>query len=148
MTLGAAISLSATIQYTNLPPDAEQAQVSNFINMSSAKYAGFVPADQIHTIFEGRYFLNDGGVPYSIRVSTVSNPMVPGTRIPVYKISALLDGGMDVAAVMRDFPSLNTVQIEDARKYAKANPNLGRQYAKRSLKSALQDMDFHEYLGT
>ena len=73
-----------------------------------------------------------------------SEPKIPGTDIPLYRISALLDGGMRVAEVMEDFPSLNADQIIWARDYARQNPNFGRPYPNKSLKRLLRNSGFAE----
>ncbi len=69
-------------------------------------------------------------------------PIIPGTNIPVYMVSALLDGGMSVSAVLKDFPSLTRSQVEDAKKYARANPHLGKPYPKKTLKHFLRKGTF------
>ena len=76
-------------------------------------------------------------------ISTVE-PMVPGTNIPTYRVTALLDGGMTVKEVMEDFPSLSEAQINQAREFAKTFPNIGRQYPGKSLKRLLRRSGFHK----
>jgi uncharacterized protein (DUF433 family) len=73
-----------------------------------------------------------------------SEPKIPGTNIPLYRISALLDGGMRIAEVMEDFPSLTAEQIVWARDYARRNPNFGRSYPTESLKRLLRNSGFAE----
>ncbi|SRR6266436_2885227 len=73
-----------------------------------------------------------------------SEPKIPDTNIPLYRISALLDGGMSVAEVMEDFPSLTADQIVMARDHARQYPNFGRPYPKKSLKRLLRNSGFAE----
>lgn len=80
--------------------------------------------------------------------AAATDPFIAGTNVPIYRISALLDGGANVEEVMRDFPSLTRAQIEGALEYSKASPNQGRPYPSRSLKRALREMDFDLYLNT
>lgn len=76
---------------------------------------------------------------YSTPTSTeMDDPVISGTEIRIYRIAALLDGGMTVGQVMRDYPSLTRSQIEGAEEYARAYPNTGRQYPKRTLKDFLR----------
>jgi uncharacterized protein (DUF433 family) len=81
--------------------------------------------------------------PPSITVTvTPSEPMIPGTDIPLYRISALLDGGMSQKEVLEDFPSLTASQVALAREYAKKYPNKGYPYPKQSLKRLLRNSGF------
>jgi uncharacterized protein (DUF433 family) len=73
-----------------------------------------------------------------------SEPKIPDTNIPLYRIAALLDGGMRVAEVMEDFPSLTADQIVMARDYARQHPNFGKPYPKKSLKRLLRNSGFAE----
>jgi uncharacterized protein (DUF433 family) len=70
------------------------------------------------------------------------DPIIEGTGIHVYRISALLDGGMTISQVLQDFPSLTVDKIILARAFAKAHPNFGKQYPKRSLKGLLRRGSF------
>ena len=72
-----------------------------------------------------------------------TEPVIPDTNIPLYRVTALLDGGMTVAQVKEDFPSLTVTQIEQARDYANVFPNYGRQYPRKSLKRLLRKSGFH-----
>lgn len=68
---------------------------------------------------------------------------IPGTNIPIYRVSALLDGGMTVAQVAEDFPSLTRRQIQMARTYARLNPPPPSvRYPTESLKRLLLDSGF------
>jgi uncharacterized protein (DUF433 family) len=71
------------------------------------------------------------------------DPLIAGTRIPIYRISALLDGGMTVKEVAEDFPSLTERQIIDARTYAMTNPpSPSIRYPKQSMKRLLRNSGF------
>jgi uncharacterized protein (DUF433 family) len=65
-------------------------------------------------------------------------PLIVGTRIEVYRLAALLDGGMTVEAVLHDFPSLNERQVLAAKAYAEINTKIGRPYPKMTAKSAIR----------
>jgi uncharacterized protein (DUF433 family) len=73
-----------------------------------------------------------------------SEPLIPGTSIPLYRISALFDGGMTERQVKEDFPSLSASQISLARNYAQRYPNTGRPYPSQSLKRLLRNSGFAE----
>lgn len=64
--------------------------------------------------------------------------LIKGTRIEAFRIAALLDGGMTVEAVLRDYPSLNERQVLVAKAYAEINPKVGRPYPKISAKAAMR----------
>jgi uncharacterized protein (DUF433 family) len=149
ITMISAVTLTATFHGASLPPP-----VANF-SVPDQLVVSVTSGDDSRTVSNGlidkfpfteKYFLNDGNLPFSITMSSVNNPMIPGTRVPVYKIAALLEGGSTVDGVMKDYPSLEREQIETAGVYAKANPYSGRPYATKSLASALLEMDFNEYL--
>jgi uncharacterized protein (DUF433 family) len=72
-----------------------------------------------------------------------SEPIIPGTTIPLYRVSALLDGGLTVQQAMDEFPSLTADQIMMARDYARQHPNFGKQYPKKSFKQMLRKSGFH-----
>jgi uncharacterized protein (DUF433 family) len=80
------------------------------------------------------------------RLSTnIADPRIAGTRIPIYRIAALLDGGMTVNEVAEDFPSLTKGQIASAYLYAKSNPpHPTIRYPKQSLKRLLRDTGLSE----
>jgi uncharacterized protein (DUF433 family) len=63
--------------------------------------------------------------------------LIKGTSIEVYRLTALLDGGMTVEDVLRDYPSLNEKQVLAAKAYAESNPKVGRPYPKMTAKAAL-----------
>ena len=72
------------------------------------------------------------------------DPIIEGTNIPVYRISALLDGGMTISQVLEDFPSLTADQVVLARDYAMSYPNFGKQYPRKSLKRLLRHSGIYE----
>lgn len=80
----------------------------------------------------------------SVSVTSILELLIPGTKIPVYRISALLDGGMTIEQVLEDFPSLTADQILWSRDYARSYPNLGKQYPKESLKRLLRQSGMYE----
>lgn len=67
--------------------------------------------------------------------------LIKGTRIEAHRIAALLDGGMTVEEVLRDYPSLKEQQVLAAKAYAEANPKRGRPYPRRTAKSAMRAAD-------
>jgi uncharacterized protein (DUF433 family) len=69
-------------------------------------------------------------------------PLIDGTNIPVFRIAALLRGGMTVIQVMEDFPSLTRREIEEAEEYADEHENIWKEYPAFSLKRLLQDSGF------
>ncbi len=149
VTMISAITLNATFQGASVPPSTGFATTPDIltIKMVSGDVSRTVSNDMVDRFpFAERYFINDVNMPFVITVSTVNNPMIPATRIPLYKIAALLDGGASVESVNEDYPSLTSDQINYARTYAKANPYLGRPYARTSFKRALRSMDFDKYI--
>jgi uncharacterized protein (DUF433 family) len=71
--------------------------------------------------------------------ATGGEPMIRGTRVEVFRLAALLDGGMTVEAVLRDYPSLNARQVLAARAYAQINPKIGRPYPAKTAKAAMRE---------
>lgn len=65
--------------------------------------------------------------------------LIKGTRIEVFRIAALLDGGMTVEAVLGDYPSLKERQVLAAKAYAEVNPKVGRPYPGLTAKAALRN---------
>lgn len=53
-------------------------------------------------------------------------PVMRGTRIPVYQVAAMLERGATIDELLEDYPSLDAKKIELARVYARANPRRGR----------------------
>lgn len=73
-------------------------------------------------------------------LGALEDPLIKGTRIPIYRVAALIDGGMSIDEVAEDFPSLTKTQIQDAYEYARRNPappNI--RYPRQSLKRLLRD---------
>ncbi len=61
-----------------------------------------------------------------------------GSDVEVYRIAALLDGGMSVDQVLADYPSLTRDSVVAARAYAAVHPKAGRPYPRTTAKRALQ----------
>lgn len=68
-----------------------------------------------------------------------NEPIIKGTKIPVYMVAALARG-QSIEEIVNDLPSLIRDQIEAAIEYAKAYPKRGRPYPPRSLKRALSEL--------
>jgi uncharacterized protein (DUF433 family) len=64
--------------------------------------------------------------------------LIKGSRIEAFRIAALLDGGMTVEDVLRDYPSLNERQVLAAKAYAEINPKVGRPYPQTTAKAAMR----------
>lgn len=66
--------------------------------------------------------------------------VLKGSGVEVYRIAALLSGGMTPEEICEDYPSLSRDEVAVARAYAEAHPKQGRPYpsttAKRALKGA------------
>jgi uncharacterized protein (DUF433 family) len=73
-----------------------------------------------------------------VQFRTDGEPLLKGTEIEVYRIAALLDGGLSLEEVLQDYPSLSRNGIETAKAYAEAYPKAGRPYPRTSVKRALQ----------
>ncbi len=67
-----------------------------------------------------------------------ADPVIKGTEIEAHRIAALLNGGVSVEDVLRDFPSLTREQVAAAAAYSKAYPKQGRPFPNRSAKSAMR----------
>ena len=65
-------------------------------------------------------------------------PVLKGTNIEVYRIAALLAGGLSVKDILEDYPSLSGDEVAVARAYAEAHPKPGRPYPRTTAKRALQ----------
>jgi uncharacterized protein (DUF433 family) len=65
-------------------------------------------------------------------------PVVKGSDIEVYRIAALLAGGMSIKDVQQDYPSLSRDAIEAAKAYAAVHPKSGRPYPTTTAKRALR----------
>ena len=53
-------------------------------------------------------------------------PVIRGTRIPVYDVASLVEGGTPLEELREIYPKLTPTQIELASTYAKAHPQRGR----------------------
>jgi len=53
-------------------------------------------------------------------------PVIRGTRIPVYLIGDLLSQGADAREILEDYPSLNATMVRSALAYAQTHPRRGR----------------------
>lgn len=66
--------------------------------------------------------------------------VLKSTNVEVYRIAALLSGGLTPQEIGEDYPSLTQEQIATAKAYSEAHPKPGRPYpgttAKRALKGA------------
>jgi uncharacterized protein (DUF433 family) len=54
------------------------------------------------------------------------DPVLRGTRVPVYVIADLVAQGADTRELLEDYPSLDTEMIQAALAYAETNPRRGR----------------------
>lgn len=110
--------------------------------------------DDVHRISLGEVVLDLGKVDRDLQirlerlealrgcvepVEDGTEPVIKGTRIPVYMVAALARK-QTAAEIGEDFPSLSRKQIEGAIEYAKAYPKRGRPYPTTSLKRALADL--------
>ena len=64
--------------------------------------------------------------------------VLKGTGIEVYRIAALLIGGLNPEEVREDYPSLTPDAIAVAKAYADAHPKPGRPYPSTTVKRALK----------
>jgi uncharacterized protein (DUF433 family) len=88
---------------------------------------------------------HDQGFSIAYTVSTLpAEPLIRGTSIPIFRVAALLKGGMTVNQVLEDFPSLTRGDVEGAEEYADTHVNVWREYPKVSLKRLLQNSGFSE----
>jgi uncharacterized protein (DUF433 family) len=71
-------------------------------------------------------------------------PILKGSEIEIYRIAALLSGGMSIEDIRQDYPSLSRDAIETAKAYADAHPKPGRPYPRTTAKRALQGAGLEE----
>lgn len=64
--------------------------------------------------------------------------LIRGTSVEAYRIAALVDGGMSVAEILKDYQNLTPAQVDASIAYAKAHPEQGRPYPRRTAKSAIR----------
>ena len=60
--------------------------------------------------------------------------------VEVHRISALLNGGLSVDAVLEEYPFLSRADVETARAYAQAHPRPGRPYPRTTANRAKRDV--------
>lgn len=78
------------------------------------------------------------GVSLNYLSNAPKEPLAGASSASVYRIGALFDGGMSVAQVRQEFPSLSSVQLEYIRGYANSvSPELKSRYPKGSFKQFL-----------
>ena len=65
--------------------------------------------------------------------------VLKGSRVEIYRIAALLNGGMSPEEICEDYPSLSLDAVAVARAYAEAHPKQGRPYPRTTAKRALKD---------
>ena len=93
----------------------------------------------IHSASTAAYVISN----ISTNIPVNPDPSISGTNIPIYRIAALIDGGMTIAQVMEDFPSLTQNQILTAYEFASENPpGPDVVYPKTSLKRLLRSSGF------
>ncbi|MDK4731494.1 DUF433 domain-containing protein [Rhizobium sp. CNPSo 3490] len=73
--------------------------------------------------------------------TTGKEPVIRNTSIEVHRLAALLDSGMSVKDILRDYPSLREEQVIAAKAYAEAHPKAGRPYPKQTAKAAMRAAD-------
>lgn len=79
-----------------------------------------------------------GKLSESVSFREDGEPLIKGSSVEVYRVAALLDGGMSVKDILEDFPSLKKDEVQAAQKYATAHPKPGRPYPRQTAKRALQ----------
>jgi uncharacterized protein (DUF433 family) len=64
--------------------------------------------------------------------------LIRGTSVEAHRIAALVDGGMSVAEILKDYPNLTPTHVDASVNYARAYPKQGRTYPRRTAKSAIR----------
>lgn len=64
--------------------------------------------------------------------------VLKGSNVEVYRIAALLSGGVRPEDILEDYPSLDAAAIATAKAYAEAYPKVGRPYPAGTVKRALR----------
>jgi uncharacterized protein (DUF433 family) len=64
--------------------------------------------------------------------------VLKGTDVELYRIAALLGGGMTPEQICEDYPSLNIEAVAVAKAYADAHPKPGRPYPSGTVKRAIR----------
>lgn len=65
-------------------------------------------------------------------------PVLKGTSVELYRIAALLEGGLSADEICSDYPSLDPDMVAVAKAYAEAHPKSGRPYPRTTVKRALR----------
>jgi uncharacterized protein (DUF433 family) len=65
-------------------------------------------------------------------------PVLKGTDLEVYRIAALLGGGMTPDEICKDYPSIALKHVAVAKDYADAHPKTGRPYPSKTVKRAIK----------
>lgn len=65
-------------------------------------------------------------------------PVLKRSKIEVYRLSALLAGGMTPAEICEDFPPLTPADVATAKAYAEVYPKAGRPYPPNTVKRAIR----------
>jgi len=131
----------------DLPPEQKAAQTQGTnIDTVIAKgrvygSVGLVPGKPVVSSADSSH--SRSVISFSTLAAFDPDPKIEGTVIPIYRISALLDGGMSINDIAEDFPSLTKAKIEQAGLYAKAHPApFGNPYPQQSLKRLIRDSGF------
>jgi len=53
-------------------------------------------------------------------------PVIRGTRVPVYFVADLVDQGADLNEILDDYPALNAAKVRSAVAFARTHPRRGR----------------------
>lgn len=53
-------------------------------------------------------------------------PVIRGTRVPVFLIADLMEQGADIKEILEDYPSLNADKLRSALAYVRTHPRRGR----------------------
>lgn len=64
--------------------------------------------------------------------------VLKGTDVEVYRVAALLGGGMTPEEIRHDYPSLSPDAVATAKAYAEAHPKAGRPYPTKTVKRAIK----------
>lgn len=70
--------------------------------------------------------------------ATAGTALISGTDVEAHRIAALVEGGLPIDEVLRDYPALTRSQVDAAVAYAKAHPKQGRPFPRRTVKSVLR----------
>ena len=76
-----------------------------------------------------------------IKFSADGTAILEPRGVEVYRIAALLNGGLSVNAVLEEYPFLSRSAVELARAYAQTRPRPGRPYPRTTANRAIRDID-------